>query len=152
MDIKQLITFRTLAQEKNYMKTSEKLSYAPSTLAKHIRSLEDELQVQLVEYRNDEDSIRTALLSAQRLGDTVVREANHKAGLIMDDANVTWQTAELGKVDAGGGGTIAYLMAKYGMDVIDSGVPVLSMHAPWEIISKADLYEALKGYIAFLNA
>ena len=52
MDIKQLITFRTLAQEKNYMKTSEKLSYAPSTLAKHIRSLEDELQVQLVEYRN----------------------------------------------------------------------------------------------------
>ena len=71
---------------------------------------------------------------------------------IMDDANITWQTAELGKVDAGGGGTIAYLMAKYGMDVIDSGVPVLSMHAPWEIISKADLYEALKGYIAFLNA
>ena len=71
---------------------------------------------------------------------------------IMDDANVTWQTAELGKVDAGGGGTIAYLMAKYGMNVIDSGVPVLSMHAPWEIISKADLYEALKGYIAFLNA
>ena len=71
---------------------------------------------------------------------------------IMDDSNVTWQTAELGKVDAGGGGTIAYLMAKYGMDVIDSGVPVLSMHAPWEIISKADLYEALKGYIAFLNA
>lgn len=52
MDIKQLITFRTLAQEKNYMKTSEKLSYAPSTLAKHIRSLEDELQVQLVEYRS----------------------------------------------------------------------------------------------------
>ena len=59
---------------------------------------------------------------------------------------------ELGKVDVGGGGTIAYLMAKYGMNVIDSGVPVLSMHAPWEIISKADLYEALKGYIAFLNA
>ena len=71
---------------------------------------------------------------------------------IMDDADVTWQTAELGKVDVGGGGTIAYLMAKYGMNVIDSGVPVLSMHAPWEIISKADLYEALKGYIAFLNA
>ena len=62
----------------------------------------------------------------------------------MDDADVTWQTAELGKVDVGGGGTITYLMAKYGMNVIDSGVPVLSMHAPWEIISKADLYEALK--------
>lgn len=69
---------------------------------------------------------------------------------IMDDANVSFQTAELGKVDAGGGGTIAYLTAKYGMDVIDSGVAVLSMHAPWEVTSKADLYEAYKGYIAFL--
>ena len=70
---------------------------------------------------------------------------------IMDDANVTFQTAELGKVDAGGGGTIAYLPAKYEMDVIDSGVPVLSMHAPWEVVSKADLYEAYKGYLAFLK-
>lgn len=70
---------------------------------------------------------------------------------IMDDAGVAFQTAELGKVDAGGGGTIAYLPAKYGMDVIDSGVAVLSMHAPWEVTSKADLYEAYKGYIAFLQ-
>ncbi len=70
---------------------------------------------------------------------------------IMDDADVTFQTAELGKVDAGGGGTIAYLPAKYEMDVIDSGVPVLSMHAPWEVVSKADLYEAYKGYLAFLK-
>ncbi|MBQ9043147.1 MAG: aminopeptidase [Eggerthellaceae bacterium] len=70
---------------------------------------------------------------------------------IMDDANVAFQTAELGKVDAGGGGTIAYLPAKYEMDVIDSGVPVLSMHAPWEVVSKADLYEAYKGYVAFLR-
>lgn len=70
---------------------------------------------------------------------------------IMDDAHVAFQTAELGKVDAGGGGTIAYLPAKYGMDVIDSGVAVLSMHAPWEVISKADLYEAYKGYVAFLR-
>lgn len=69
---------------------------------------------------------------------------------IMDDNNVAFQTAELGKVDAGGGGTIAYLSAKYGMNVIDSGIAVLSMHAPWEVISKADLYEALKGYRAFL--
>ncbi len=69
----------------------------------------------------------------------------------MDDAHVTFQTAELGKVDAGGGGTIAYLPAKYGMDVIDSGVPVLSMHAPWEVTSKADLYEAYRGYVAFLE-
>ena len=70
---------------------------------------------------------------------------------IMDDAEVSFQTAELGKVDAGGGGTIAYLPAKYGMDVIDSGVAVLSMHAPWEVTSKADIYEAYKGYVAFLR-
>ena len=54
-------------------------------------------------------------------------------------------------MDAGGGGTIAYLPAKYEMDVIDSGVAVLSMHAPWEVVSKADLYEAFKGYVAFLR-
>ncbi len=71
---------------------------------------------------------------------------------VMDDAEVAFQTAELGKVDAGGGGTIAYLPAKYGMDVIDSGVAVLSMHAPWEVTSKADIYEAYKGYKAFLEA
>ncbi|MBR0406211.1 MAG: aminopeptidase [Eggerthellaceae bacterium] len=70
---------------------------------------------------------------------------------IMDDADVSFQTAELGKVDAGGGGTIAYIPAKYGMDVIDSGVAVLSMHAPWEVTSKADIYEAYKGYLAFLR-
>ena len=70
---------------------------------------------------------------------------------IMDDAQVTFQTAELGKVDAGGGGTIAYILAKYGMDVIDSGVSVLSMHAPWEVTSKADIYEADKCYVAFLS-
>ncbi|MBQ6261324.1 MAG: aminopeptidase [Firmicutes bacterium] len=69
---------------------------------------------------------------------------------IMDGAGVAFQTAELGRVDKGGGGTIAYICALYGMEVIDSGVPVLSMHAPWEVISKADLYEAVKGYNAFL--
>ena len=68
----------------------------------------------------------------------------------MEDNKVRYQTAELGKVDAGGGGTIAYICAEYGMEVIDSGVAVLSMHAPWEIISKADLYEAFKAYKAFL--
>ena len=72
---------------------------------------------------------------------------------IMDDNKVYWQTAELGKVDQGGGGTIAYICALYGMEVIDSGVAVLNMHAPMEIISKADLYEAVKAYRAFmLNA
>lgn len=70
---------------------------------------------------------------------------------IMDDAHVAFQTAELGRVDAGGGGTIAYIPAEYGMDVIDSGVPVLSMHSPWEVTSKADIYEAYKGYCAFLR-
>ena len=70
---------------------------------------------------------------------------------IMADNSVTWQTAELGKVDVGGGGTIAYICALYGMEVIDSGVPVLSMHAPEEIINKADLYEAVKAYAAFMR-
>ena len=70
---------------------------------------------------------------------------------IMDNNNIGFQTAELGKVDIGGGGTIAYILALYGMDVVDCGVAVLNMHAPWEIISKADLYEAKKGYSAFIR-
>ncbi len=70
---------------------------------------------------------------------------------IMDNNGVAFQTAELGKVDQGGGGTIAYILANYGMSVIDSGVAVLNMHAPWEIISKVDLYEAFLGYVAFLK-
>ncbi|MBM6686741.1 aminopeptidase [Faecalicatena contorta] len=69
----------------------------------------------------------------------------------MDNQEVAYQFAELGKVDAGGGGTIAYIMANYGMEVIDSGVAVLCMHAPWEITSKADVYEAYKGYKAFIQ-
>ena len=71
---------------------------------------------------------------------------------VMDDAGVTFQTAELGKVDLGGGGTIAYILSLYGMNVIDCGVPVLNMHAPQEAHSKADLYEAKCGYKAFLEA
>ncbi len=70
---------------------------------------------------------------------------------MMDNNDVYFQTAELGKVDQGGGGTIAYILANYGMNVIDSGVAVLNMHAPWEIISKVDLYEALLGYEVFLK-
>ncbi len=70
---------------------------------------------------------------------------------IMDKNEVCFQTAELGRVDQGGGGTIAYILADYGMQVIDSGVAVLNMHAPWEIISKVDLYEAFRGYVAFLK-
>lgn len=69
---------------------------------------------------------------------------------IFDSHQVAFQTAELGKVDVGGGGTIAYIAALYGMEVIDSGVAVLSMHAPWEVTSKADVYEAKKAYKAFL--
>ncbi len=70
---------------------------------------------------------------------------------ILDKHEVAFQTSELGKVDQGGGGTIAYILANYGMQVIDSGVAVLNMHAPWEIISKVDLYEAFLGYVAFLK-
>ncbi|WP_026507286.1 aminopeptidase [Butyrivibrio sp. MC2013] len=70
---------------------------------------------------------------------------------VCDDAGVNFQTAELGKVDVGGGGTIAYILALYGMNVVDSGVAVLNMHAPWEATDKADIYEALRGYIAFLE-
>ena len=71
---------------------------------------------------------------------------------VMDDANVNFQTAELGKVDQGGGGTIAYILGNLNMDVIDAGIPVLNMHSPMEIISKADLYEAYQAYKAFLKS
>ena len=70
---------------------------------------------------------------------------------VMDEEQVTFQTAELGKVDQGGGGTIAYILANYNMEVIDCGVAVLNMHAPWEITSKVDIYEAYRGYCAFLQ-
>ena len=70
---------------------------------------------------------------------------------VMDDNNVSWQTSELGKVDQGGGGTIAYILAEYNMQVIDCGIALHNMHAPWEVASKADIYEAVKGYKAFLN-
>ena len=69
---------------------------------------------------------------------------------IMDKHNVSYQTAELGKVDAGGGGTIAYILAQYNMEVIDCGVALHNMHAPWEIASKVDIYETMRGYKAFL--
>ena len=70
---------------------------------------------------------------------------------VMDEGGVRFQTSELGKVEAGGGGTIAYILATYGMNVIDCGVPVLSMHSPWEAVSKADVFEAYRGYAAFLK-
>ena len=70
----------------------------------------------------------------------------------MDSANIYWQSAELGKVDQGGGGTIAYIFGNYNMNVIDAGIPVLNMHAPMEIVSKVDVYEAYLGYKAFLKA
>lgn len=70
---------------------------------------------------------------------------------MMDDNHVYYQTAELGKVDVGGGGTIAYILSLYGMEVIDCGVAVLSMHGPWEVTSKADIYETQKCYVTFLK-
>lgn len=71
---------------------------------------------------------------------------------VMEDAGVAYQTAELGKVDAGGGGTIAYIMSLYGMEVVDCGMAVLSMHAPWEVTSKSDVYEGYKAYKAFITS
>ena len=70
---------------------------------------------------------------------------------IMETKEIVYQTAELGRVDLGGGGTIAYILALYGMNVIDCGIAVLSMHSPWEAISKADLFETKRGYVAFLE-
>ena len=70
---------------------------------------------------------------------------------IMEEENVMFQTAELGRVDQGGGGTIAYILANYNMEVIDAGIAVQNMHAPWEVVSKADVYEAYRAYIAFLK-
>ena len=69
----------------------------------------------------------------------------------MDDAEVSFHTANLGNEDIGGGGTIAYILANLDMNVIDSGIAVQNMHAPYEVISKVDLYETLKGYEAFLK-
>ncbi|NBI05800.1 aminopeptidase [Senegalia massiliensis] len=71
---------------------------------------------------------------------------------IFNENNIVWQMGELGKVDQGGGGTIAYMLSKYGMEVVDCGVPVLSMHAPYEVVSKADVYMTYKGYYAFYKA
>lgn len=70
---------------------------------------------------------------------------------IFDKAKIIWQTGEIGKVDQGGGGTISHMMARYGMDVVDCGVGLLSMHAPWEVVGKLDVYMAYKGYCAFYN-
>ena len=70
----------------------------------------------------------------------------------MDAGEVAYQFAELGKVDEGGGGTIAYILANKGVDVLDCGVPVLSMHAPYEVTSKYDVYQAYRGYEAFFKA
>ena len=71
---------------------------------------------------------------------------------VMDESEVNWQSSELGKVDQGGGGTIAYILGNYNMNVIDAGIAVLNMHAPMEIVSKVDVYEAYRGYKAFLIA
>ena len=70
---------------------------------------------------------------------------------VMDENDINFQTAELGKVDQGGGGTIAYILGNYNMNVVDAGVAVLNMHSPMEIVSKADVYEAYKAYKAFIK-
>lgn len=70
---------------------------------------------------------------------------------IMDDSEVVWQIGELGKVDAGGGGTVAKYIADLDVDTVDMGVPVLSMHAPYEVVSKIDVYMAHRAFYALLN-
>ena len=70
---------------------------------------------------------------------------------ILEQENICYQSSEMGKVDLGGGGTIAYILAGYGMEVIDCGVAVLNMHAPWEVVSKIDVFETKRGYEAFLK-
>ena len=96
--------------------------------------------------------MRLSLVKGWYLTSLQEQEAKYLAAIrkVMDDAGVYYQTAELGKVDVGGGGTIAYILSLYGMEVVDCGVAVLNMHAPWEITSKADIYETKKGYVAFL--
>ncbi|MCL1849175.1 MAG: aminopeptidase, partial [Clostridiales bacterium] len=70
---------------------------------------------------------------------------------ILDQEGIPWQTGEIGKVDLGGGGTVAAYMANMGMQVLDCGVPVLSMHAPYEVVSKGDVYNTYRAYKAFLQ-
>jgi aspartyl aminopeptidase len=70
---------------------------------------------------------------------------------VLNSAKVIWQTGELGKIDEGGGGTIAYILAKFGMDIIDVGPPMLGMHSPCEVVSKLDLFQTYKAYRAFYN-
>ncbi len=79
-------------------------------------------------------------------------EVMARVRLILDGANVAWQTAQLGRVDQGGGGTVAMYLANRNIDTVDAGVPVLSMHAPFEVISKIDLYSAYLGIQAFYQA
>ena len=98
--------------------------------------------VQVVKYTGSRGKSSCNDANAEFLGE--VRQ-------IFDANNVTWQTGELGKVDQGGGGTIAYILANYGAEVVDCGVPMLSMHSPYELVSKVDLYMTYKGYRSFLN-
>ena len=85
------------------------------------------------------------------IGETADEEYVAQLRRVFADNDVQYQMAELGKVDQGGGGTIAYIPARFGMDVIDLGVPLHSMHAPWETAAKTDLYEAYRAYQAFLR-
>jgi len=99
--------------------------------------------------------LRKTLRNSYMRGKSGCNDANPeyiaKIRAIMDEANIVYQAAELGKVDQGGGGTIAYILANLDMEVIDAGIPVLNMHAPWEVVSKVDVYEAYLAYKVFLN-
>ena len=99
--------------------------------------------VTLVKYTGSRGKSGSNDASAEFLGE--VRKC-------LNDAGVVWQTSELGKADQGGGGTIAYILANCDMDVVDIGVPVLAMHAPFEVVSKADVYMTVRAYLAFYHS
>ena len=111
----------------------------------------DEAETVIITRKNEKNVVLMSLEQYNALT-KAVRNAEYlaKSRQVLDKHQVIYQTAELGKVDAGGGGTIAYILSLYGMQVVDCGVALHSMHAPWETLSKADLYEAYKGYKAFL--
>ena len=106
-----------------------------------------------IELSGKNKTVADGITVAELIADVYKRQAEYIARIrkMMDKNEVCFQTAELGKVDVGGGGTIAYILSLYGMEVIDCGVAVLNMHAPWEITSKADIYEAYKCYKVFLK-
>ena len=111
-------------------------------LSKDIKTIDDKSRIVVTKYTGSRGKSSTNDANAEFMS---------KMRTLFDGANVAWQTGELGKVDEGGGGTVAKYVANLGVEVVDVGVPVLSMHAPFEVVSKLDVYMAYKGFKAFLE-